>query len=98
MNLEELKILAHTGVILQVSAADLLQVIESLPKAESEPQAANITEYEPVSLTEACRLYHKTRKTVVKYIQAGIYKGRKDGAMWVVEHPHARAVRLNTNQ
>ena len=50
-----------------------------------------------LTMKEAAEAYGCSINTLRSRLVAGIYQGRKDGGVWVVESPTARAYRLTTN-
>lgn len=85
--IKDLELLAAHGVALTITAADVLQLVETL-------QGASRRTPEMIPLGKAAEVYHKCRKTIKKYINDGLIRGEMLGGEWMVETPEARAARL----
>lgn len=90
MTFQELQGLAQAGIVLQVSASDLLQVLVELQQSATPLRR----ERRFVNLQEAQLLYGKQAKTLRKYIAEGSIEGEKVGGEWWVERPEDRQTRL----
>lgn len=96
MRLEELKQYASMGVFLTISAADLLQVLESMVAGNKlQQQGDNSADLRPYTMQEACKEYGKSEKTLKRWVADGLLLGEKKGARWEFENRHARVARLN---
>ena len=95
MSLQELRDMANGNIRVELSAADLLQVIET---AIATFIAARPKD-EMVDTKTACKLYHVSdERTIIKRIKDGNYKGEKIGGQWYVETPAMRAERLSNGK
>lgn len=90
MTLEQLKHLAQAGVKVEVSAADLLQVVTELTKPKQESHAPQF-----IPMSEAERAYGRNRKALMRYVRDGIIKGEMLGGRYMLEAPLTRYNRLN---
>ena len=84
MTFNDLKYLAAQGVILQISAADLLEVVQHTNREQKVPQKP----IKPLNMRQASEFYGYDRKTITKYIKDGNIKGMKRGARWEI-YPQA---------
>lgn len=90
MKIEELRLLAKAGVKVEISAAELLQVLQAMVQRPATPENW-------LSLAAASAKYQKNPKTLARYIHTGVLRGMKVGGVWLVEDPESRAKRLNIN-
>lgn len=86
----DLELLSEHGVSLSITAADILNLLDSLDATRMFEQPSG----EKVPLRDGIRLYKKSYKTLRKYINAGVLKGEKIGGQWYVETPQQRERRL----
>lgn len=78
MTIDELRVLSRNGVVLQVKAEDLLELVQSM-KTTSASESVYLT------LNEAAKYYRKSRQTIVRYLESGILRGKKLGQSWYIE-------------
>lgn len=78
MTIDELRVLSRNGVVLQVKAEDLLELVESM-------KTTSASEFVYLTLNEAAKYYRKSRQTIVRYLESGILRGKKLGQSWYIE-------------
>lgn len=90
MTLDQLQSLAQAGVTISITAADLLSVVQAVSTRTDKPE-------QPLNLAGACVAYGRDKKTLRKYIEQGLIRGRKIGGEWEIETPAQRDRRMYNN-